>query len=105
MIRPVIHLLLHFAVPAAVAGVTWRDRFLKAWLILVATMLVDIDHLLADPIYDPTRCSIGFHPLHQYPVMALYLLAALWPKTRLVGVGLLIHMMLDGIDCAWMRYE
>ena len=105
MIRPVIHLLLHFAVPAAVAGVAWRDRFLKAWLILVATMLVDIDHLLADPIYDPTRCSIGFHPLHQYPVMALYLLAALWPKTRLVGVGLLIHMMLDGIDCAWMQYE
>jgi hypothetical protein len=105
VIRPVIHLLLHFAVPAAVAGVAWRDRFLKAWLILVATMLVDIDHLLADPIYDPTRCSIGFHPLHQYPVMALYLLAALWPKTRLVGVGLLIHMMLDGIDCAWMQYE
>ena len=105
MIRPVIHLLLHVAVPAAVAGVAWRDRFLKAWLILVATMLVDIDHLLADPIYDPTRCSIGFHPLHQYPVMALYLLAALWPKTRLVGVGLLIHMMLDGIDCAWMQYE
>jgi hypothetical protein len=98
-------MLLHFAVPAAVAGVAWRDRFLKSWLILMATMMVDIDHLLADPIYDPTRCSIGIHPLHQYPVMALYLVAALWPKTRLIGVGLLIHMMLDGIDCAWMQYE
>ena len=36
---------------------------------MMATMLVDLDHLFADPIYDPDRCSIGFHPLHQYPIM------------------------------------
>lgn len=105
MIRPVMHLLLHIAVPAAVAGVAWRERFLKTWLVLVATMIVDVDHLLADPVYDPTRCSIGFHPLHQPAAIALYVLAAAWPRTRVVGVGLLIHMLLDGIDCAWMRYE
>ena len=105
MIRPVVHLLLHIAVPAAVARVAWRERFLKTWLVLVATMIVDVDHLLADPVYDPTRCSIGFHPLHQPAAIALYVLAAAWPRTRVVGIGLLIHMLLDGIDCAWMRYE
>jgi hypothetical protein len=98
-------MLLHFALPAAVAGVAWRKQFLKAWLIMLATMLVDLDHLLSDPVYDPGRCSMGFHPLHQYPLILVYALVALWPKTRLVGVGLLVHMFLDGVDCFWMRYE
>ena len=65
MIRPIMHMLLHFAAPAAIAGVAYRTQFVKAWLIMIATMLIDLDHLLADPIYDPGRCSIGFHPLHQ----------------------------------------
>ncbi|HSJ08257.1 MAG TPA: DUF6122 family protein, partial [Longimicrobiales bacterium] len=59
----------------------------------------DVDHLLADPIYDPGRCSIGFHPLHTYPMIALYAVLAVVLRTRLVGVGLLIHMVLDGVDC------
>jgi hypothetical protein len=105
MLRPVIHMFLHFALPAAVAGAAFRPGFLRAWLIMVATMLIDIDHLLADPVYDPGRCSIGFHPLHQYPLIALYAGLCLWPKTRLVGIGLLLHMFLDGIDCVWMQYE
>lgn len=68
-------------------------------------MLVDIDHFLADPVYDPTRCSIGFHPLHQYPAIAVYAAAALWPRLRLIAVGLLIHMTLDALDCIWMKYD
>lgn len=64
-----------------------------------ATILVDVDHLLANPIYDPTRCSIGFHPLHRALPIMLYLIASLIPKTRLVGLGLVIHMVLDSIDC------
>ena len=67
-------------------------------------MVVDLDHLLADPIYDPDRCSMGFHPLHTAPAVAVYVLLAAWPKTRLVGVGLLIHMALDWVDCAWMTW-
>ena len=98
-------MLLHIAVPAAIAGLAWRKTFLKAWLIMVATLLVDLDHLFAIPVYDADRCSIGFHPLHEYPVIALYALAAAWPRTRLLGVGLLVHMFLDGIDCLWMKYE
>ncbi len=105
MIRAVIHMLLHVAVPAAIARQYYGKIFLRAWLIMLATMLVDLDHLLADPVYDPERCSIGFHPLHQYPVIAFYVLLAAWPKTRLIGLGLVIHMLLDGIDCVWMHYE
>lgn len=105
MTRACVHILLHIAAPAAVAGTVYRQMFAKAWLLMFATMLVDLDHLLAEPIYDPDRCSIGFHPLHQYPLLALYTLLALWSKTRLIGVGLLIHMFLDGVDCVWMHYE
>jgi len=58
-----------------------------------------LDHLLAIPIYDASRCSIGFHPLHQPWFIALYITLCFLPKTRLVGVGLMIHMVLDSIDC------
>jgi hypothetical protein len=66
---------------------------------MIATMLVDIDHVFADPIYDPTRCSIGFHPLHQLWFIAFYVALCFFPKTRLVGIGLSVHMALDAIDC------
>lgn len=62
-------------------------------------MAVDLDHLLADPIYDPNRCSIGFHPLHSYPAVAIYAILLFFPKVRLIGIGLIIHMALDYIDC------
>ena len=66
---------------------------------MIATMAVDIDHLLADPIYDPDRCSIGFHPLHQTEFIIIYTAMCFLPKTRLIGIGLIIHMALDAIDC------
>lgn len=105
MIRAIIHLVLHAVVPAAAAATWYRQTFIRAWLVMMATMLVDLDHLLATPVYDPGRCSIGFHPLHQYPAILLYGVLFAWPKTRLIGAGLLIHMLLDGVDCAWMTYE
>lgn len=98
-------MLLHFAMPAAVARLAYPRLFFKACLIMMAALLIDLDHLLAEPIYDPGRCSIGFHPLHRFPVIALYAIAAAWPKTRIIGIGLLIHIFLDGIDCWWMQYE
>jgi hypothetical protein len=74
---------------------------MKDWLILSGTILVDLDHLLADPIYDPQRCSIGFHPLHTTWAIVAYVILLGFPKTRMIGLGLVIHMLLDGIDC-WM---
>jgi len=69
---------------------------------MIATMLIDIDHLLANPIYDPERCSIGFHPLHELWFIALYVALCFLPKlpkVRIVGVGLVIHVALDALDC------
>lgn len=96
-------MLLHLLVPVATARVFYREMFLRASLVMLATMAVDLDHLLADPIYDPSRCSIGFHPLHTYPMMVVYVVLAAWSKTRLIGLGLVIHMVLDGVDCVWMQ--
>lgn len=70
---------------------------------MLATMLVDLDHLLARPIYDPERCSIGFHPLHTAPAIVGYALLAFPRTTRLVGLGLIIHMALDALDCVGMQ--
>ena len=94
-----LHIVLHGLVPLAVALIFFRPIWGKALLIMLATMLVDLDHLLATPIYDPQRCSIGFHPLHHYLAIAVYGLICFYKPLRLVGLGLVIHMVLDGIDC------
>ncbi len=94
-----IHLLLHFAVPALLTGLAFRKQWTVAYLIMMSTMIVDIDHLLANPVYDPTRCSIGFHPLHGFIPIAIYLALCFHSRTRLVGLGLMVHMLLDSIDC------
>jgi hypothetical protein len=92
-------LILHFLVPAIIAVVFFRKNWKVSLLVLLATMVVDVDHLLATPIYDPYRCSIGFHPLHGFIPIAGYGFMCLLKKTRLVGIGLVIHMALDAIDC------
>lgn len=97
--RVIFHIFLHFLVPLFVALLFFRQQWQKAFIIMSLTMLVDLDHLLATPIYDPLRCSIGFHPLHKLPLIGFYLLLSLLTKTRLIGLGLVIHMALDSIDC------
>lgn len=105
--RGLLHIIAHFAVPALVASgmVKWLPvprKWVYYWVIMASTIVIDLDHFLADPIYDPNRCSIGFHPLHTVWAIGLYL-ALLFPqKTRIVAVGLLIHIVLDGIDCFMM---
>ena len=99
MFLPLLHLVLHVLVPGIVARLAYKKIWLNAWLIMVLTMLVDLDHLLASPVYNPGRCGINFHPLHSYPAIGAYFLLLLVPKLRIVGVGLLLHMGLDFIDC------
>jgi hypothetical protein len=98
-LRGIVHLILHVLVPGAVAWRWWPHQWGRAWVVMLATMLVDLDHLVATPRYDPDRCSIGFHPLHTYPMFALYAALLFFPRTRLIGAGLVIHMILDGLDC------
>ena len=103
--RAVFHLVLHVIVPLAVARLVWPQDWKRAALWMLAAWVIDLDHLLADPVYAPGRCSIGFHPLHRMPAIVVYVLLLLPRRTRLLAIGLLVHMGLDALDCAWMRFE
>ena len=99
MFLPLLHLVLHVFIPGITARLVYQKILLKAWLIMMLTMTVDLDHLLASPVYAPERCGINFHPLHTYPAIGAYFLFLFVPKLRIIGVGLLLHMGLDFIDC------
>ncbi len=101
LLQPLVHYSLHFLFPAVLAYLFFRSEWKRAWLLMIATMLVDLDHLLADPIFDASRCSIGFHPLHSWYAIGVYVLLLYFPKARIVAVGLLFHMFTDWQDCLW----
>ena len=103
MFHSALHLSLHFMIPGLTAILFFKKRWRLAWLIMILTMAVDLDHLLANPIYDPNRCSINFHPLHSYLAILLYGVLSVFPKTRLIGLGLLLHMAIDLGDCYWIQ--
>ena len=100
----IVHYGLHFIVPVVIAYFFFGDRWKMISIILLLTMLVDLDHLLARPLFDPQRCSIGFHPLHSYYAMGVYCLMLGYKPTRVIALGLCLHMLTDTIDCFWMVF-
>lgn len=98
-IKFLIHYGLHFIFPALIAFLFFKKNWKKVYLIFIATMLVDTDHLLATPIFDANRCSIGFHPLHSYVAIGVYFIGTFFNKTRIISIGLLLHMLADFVDC------
>lgn len=105
LVYGIMHYLMHLGLPAVVSFAFFNKpntNWVKIYFILIATMLVDLDHLLASPIFDPDRCSIGFHPLHSYYAIAIYIVFLSFRKTRVVSIGLLLHMLTDYIDCRLM---
>lgn len=101
MLQSSIHYGLHFGLPLLIALIFFKNYWLKAYGIMILGMLIDLDHLLANPIFDPNRCSIDFHPLHSYYAIVVYMLLLLPKKTRLIGIGLIIHIIADTADC-WL---
>jgi len=102
MLQSTLHYGFHFLAPLVVALIWFRPNWKIAYLIMVAGILIDLDHLLANPIFDPNRCSINFHPLHTYYALIIYILFLFFNKTRLIGLGLIIHIIADVIDCSFM---
>ncbi|WP_312076911.1 DUF6122 family protein [Chryseobacterium sp.] len=99
LLKTFTHYFLHFVFPVFIALVFFRKNWKKAYLIMLATMLVDLDHLFADPIFNPERMSVGFHFLHSYPVIAVYFLMLFFKgNIRIIGIGLLFHMFTDWQD-------
>ena len=104
MLQSLVHYSLHFLVIGLIAFLYDQKHWKKYWLILLATMLVDLDHLVARPIFEAGRCRIGFHHLHSELMVAVYLLGSIFLKNRLlkiISIGLLFHMFTDFIDCIW----
>ena len=100
-----VHYGLHFLVPLFIALFFFKSNWKAVYLILLATMLVDLDHLLATPMFDANRCSIGYHLLHSYWAIILYIVLLFFRKTRVIGIGLVLHMLTDTVDCLWMGVE
>jgi len=101
MYKPIIHYGIHFILPLIVALFLFKNQWKKAYLIMILGMLIDLDHLLATPVFSSNRCSINFHPLHSYYAIAIYFMLLIPKKTRLIGLGLVIHILADTVDC-WL---
>lgn len=101
MLRTYVHYGLHFIFPLLIALYIYRKQWKTVYFIFILCMLIDFDHVLATPIFDPNRCSINFHPLHTYYAIAVYTGFLLFKKTRVLGIGLLLHILADMVDC-WM---
>ena len=99
MLKFTIHYSLHFLAPLLFSYFFFRENWKKVYLIFVLSMLVDLDHLLANPIFQENRCSINFHPLHTYIAMGFYVVGLFFKKTRILCIALLFHMLTDFIDC------
>ncbi len=104
LFQPLLHYSGHLLLPFALACILWRERWRTAGLLMTATILIDADHLLATPIFDPHRCSIGFHPLHTVYAAIGYALLLLVPRwwARAIGLGCLLHLAVDWNDCQFM---
>ena len=105
MLRFLLHYGIHFLVPVLIGFIFFRNNRTLAILIMTACILIDLDHLLATPVFDPYRCSIAFHPLHSYAAIAVYLVLFAIKPTRILGLGLLIHIFADLVDCALISIE
>jgi hypothetical protein len=102
MIRPILHYGFHFIIPLCIALLFFPKQWKKVYIIFIGAMLIDIDHILADQIFDPNRCSIGFHPLHSYYAIVVYGILSFFSKTRIIGLALIWHILTDYLDCLMM---
>lgn len=107
ILQLIVHYSLHLLVPGLIAWFFFRPQWKRTWGLFLLTMLVDLDHLFATPMFDPNRCSIGFHFLHSYYAIGAYLVLLFLVKNKtfqIILIGLLFHMFIDFQDCLWSRY-
>ncbi len=107
--KEILHYGFHFVLCPLLAYVIWQYQCKKgkeAFIIALLSMLVDLDHLFAEPMFDPNRLSVGFHPLHSYPMIVVYFIALVFPYKRFnfwwgfrpLAFALLLHMLTDYLD-------
>lgn len=79
-----------------------KKAFTHLCFVVFGSNLIDLDHLLANPIYDPLRCSINFHPLHSWYALPVYIGGILYHNKflRYFCIGVLLHLGMDWAYCA-----
>jgi hypothetical protein len=102
MLQTLTHYGIHFGLPLLIAVLFFKSNWKVAYIIMLCGLLIDLDHVLANPIFDSGRCSINFHPLHSYYAIAIYIGLTILKKTRILGIGLIIHIIADAADCLLM---
>ena len=102
MVQIITHYGMHFMAPGFIAYFFFKENWKKVYFVFILTMLVDLDHVVANPVFDANRCSIGYHPLHSYYAIIVYSILLIPNKTRIVAIGLLFHMLTDYLDCLWV---
>lgn len=105
LLQPILHYGGHFLAPFLIAWALSRGEWMRFGAIMVAANLIDIDHLWAVPIFDPGRCSIGFHTFHGWEAALVYLALLIIPRwwARTFGAGALWHLFVDAGDCLAMN--
>jgi hypothetical protein len=103
IIKHITHYSLHLVLPFIIAYFLFKKKWKIAGIIMVSTILIDLDHILANPIFDPNRCSIGFHPLHTLLALLVYFLILFIPswRCRAIAIGCILHFVTDAIDCIY----
>ena len=105
ILQNIVHYSLHLIIFPGFVAYIFHHYFNTNWkyvfLLMILTMLVDLDHLFVTPIFDPNRCSVGFHFLHSYIAIFGYFILLFFKKTRIIGIGLLLHTLTDFQDCLW----
>ena len=101
LLQPILHYGGHWLVPFLIAQAIWPANWLRAGLVIASANLIDLDHLLADPIFNPDRCSTGFHLLHGWQAALGFAALLLVPRwwVRAFGIGTLWHLAVDYGDC------
>ena len=94
-----IHYGLHFVAPFFIAFFFFKSNWKVVYGVFILSMLIDLDHLLATPIFAENRCSINFHPLHSYIAMVFYVIGLFFKKTKIISFAILFHLLTDFIDC------
>lgn len=103
-LQPILHYGGHFLAPFLIAWVLIRADWKRFGAVMLAANVIDIDHLWAVPIFDPDRCSIGFHSFHGWEAALVYLALLCIPRwwARAFGLGALWHLIVDAGDCTAM---
>lgn len=104
LLQPILHYGGHWIAPFLIAWVVINTDWKRFSLVMLAGNAIDIDHLWAVPIFDPERCSIGFHTFHGWEAAIVYCALLFVPRwwARGFGAGALWHLVVDAGDCMAM---